>query len=123
MGDIYRLAKCVLVWLGLASADSSLAVKTLSHLGSQVRLELGWNTTYAADGAEEPTWINHEVPLPYSRATWDAIAGLLDRDWFKRVWIWQEILLVNSSARLICGTDEILWKKLQGALWTINFKR
>jgi hypothetical protein len=123
MGDIYRLAKCVLVWLGPASADSSLAVKTLSYLGSQVRLELGWNTNYAADGAEEPTWIKHEVALPYSRATWNAIASFLDRQWFKRVWIWQEILLANSSARLICGTDEILWKKLQGALWTITYKR
>jgi hypothetical protein len=56
MGDMYRLATCVVVWLGPASADSSLAVKTLSYLGSQVRLEIERDTNYAADGAEQSDW-------------------------------------------------------------------
>jgi hypothetical protein len=123
MGDIYRLAACVLVWLGPASADSSLAMQTISYLGSQVDVDFNANTSYAAADAEEDGWYLSGVALPYPRTTWNAIASLLDRDWFKRVWIWQEILLANTSARVICGIEEILWSNIRAAIWILFLKK
>jgi hypothetical protein len=42
MGDIYALAERVIVWLGPKADGSSLALKTLDHIGSMV--EVDWQS-------------------------------------------------------------------------------
>jgi hypothetical protein len=43
MGDIYRKAKRVVIWLGPEADKSKVALKTLSHLGKQVDMNWDWS--------------------------------------------------------------------------------
>jgi hypothetical protein len=46
----------------------------------------------------------------------------LDRSWFERLWIWQEIRLANSDAIIMCGHDRILWKDFRTAVTVLRHK-
>jgi hypothetical protein len=46
---------------------------------------------------------------------WQALMMLMQRDWFSRRWIVQEITLA-SKARIYCGPDSLPWKKFAGAV-------
>lgn len=106
MGGIYRLAKSVIVWLGPATVDSRLALSTLEHLGCQIEITLD-GVRVASPDAEYNTWYDERIDLPFSTATWKSIYELLDRRWFKRLWILQEIALANRFAVVQCGGDII----------------
>jgi hypothetical protein len=47
---------------------------------------------------------------------WSAIDNLLQRQWFERLWIWQEIQLANSDAIVVCGEREMLWREFRKAI-------
>ncbi|TVY64273.1 Heterokaryon incompatibility protein 6 OR allele [Lachnellula suecica] len=66
MGAIFAQAQNVIIWLGPESADSNLAMSTISGLKSSSDFE---NVT-------EPAW--------------DAIENLFSRPWFSRIWVLQE---------------------------------
>ncbi|KLU92613.1 hypothetical protein MAPG_11558 [Magnaporthiopsis poae ATCC 64411] len=121
MGDVYRLAQRVIVWLGPAAADTTLALSTLEHLGSQVEVTLD-GAKVASPGAEHPTWCDEAVDLPYSAATWKAIHDLLDRRWFRRLWVIQEVALANSLAVVQCGDDVMRFNLFRRAVTCLYSK-
>ena len=57
MGDIYSLANRVLVWLGLETPDSSLAMQLLNAIGSQATVEWATATISSASGTDDK-WSN-----------------------------------------------------------------
>ena len=105
MGRIYRHARNVVVWLGRRGNNSQLALEAFRHLGEQcVYTEGGaWRTNLP--GATDPTLARSSVPLPYDGATWTAIAHLLKRPWFERLWVWQEVRLADDDSKVQCGPD------------------
>ena len=46
---------------------------------------------------------------------WRALMMLMQRDWFSRRWVVQEIALA-SKARLYCGPDSLPWKEFAVAV-------
>jgi hypothetical protein len=103
MGQIYRLAQKVGVWIGPEREDSDLAMSTLEHLGMQVEITNKGSWRVIAPACLKPTWSRTAIPLPYDSDTWNSIAALLERPWFKRLWVWQEAKLSNDESIIQCG--------------------
>ncbi|KAK4182912.1 hypothetical protein QBC35DRAFT_135831 [Podospora australis] len=118
MREIFQSAHCVWGWLGDELDDSALAIQTLlqiraNHLVVNEEKEWPQNLAYPPRSWKLP---EEGIP-PNDDATgvWRAIACLLERPWFKRAWITQEIVL-SRHLWIICGTsDEILWDTLYEA--------
>lgn len=103
MGQIYRLARNVIVWLGPETDNSKLAMSKLEYLGRQIELTDKGSWRVNAPKCLEPTWSRTPVPLPYDDETWTAIRHLLQRPWFRRLWVWQEAKLSNDDSFIQCG--------------------
>ncbi|KAN0093559.1 HET domain containing protein [Hyaloscypha variabilis] len=119
MGSIYSKAQRVVVWLGPESDHTRRAIDALDHLGRQVI----WDPErYMINRARDcdpdcKEWYLRNHTLLYDVDTWSGIAKLLNRPWFTRVWIWQEIWLANqSSSILLCGPAEISWAAFKNSI-------
>ncbi|KAM0347360.1 hypothetical protein ACHAPU_004880 [Fusarium lateritium] len=97
MGDIYKSARQVIVWLGEAADDSHLVFEHLKD---------------SLDGSLEDPPV---VTEPKRRA-WNA---LVKRPWFFRTWVIQEISLARRAI-IMCGKDSTLWRNLEES-WKEDF--
>ena len=122
MADIYRSASPVLIWLGPEFASSDVAMRELSDLGSTVRINWGTREITPLSGDSYPVW--QETPYPFSGhgSVLRSIEALLDRLWFKRLWIWQEVRLAKIGAQILCGDKIMLWETFRNAMWCFSFK-
>ena len=68
MGDIFKMAESVIVWVGPSTEDSQLAVQTLHYLGRQVLSTTDRRRVPAPD-AKEKTWFESSVQLPFDDST------------------------------------------------------
>lgn len=121
MGNIYSLAKRVVVWIGEEWEDSQLALATLKDLGDQVEHTVKPNFG-DAPGAREIRWWDPVYSLPYDDRTWSSLLSLCLRPWFSRVWVLQEIHLANHGAIVQCGTDTCPWITIRKALLSLRDK-
>lgn len=92
MGLIYEFAKSVLVWLGETSSDSPVGMRVLRYFATEERPRHGapWQT----------------LPPDLVRK---GLQDIMDRPWFKRLWVVQEIGL-SRRVTLQCGHDVFEWK-------------
>ena len=126
MADIYRLAERVIVWIGPEENDSSLAMDMLRTLGTNV--EVDWSMRLMRPSKEteiggQTHWSDRSVILPFKSEDGIPIRHLLNRSWFERLWIRQEICLAKPGAILVCGLDTILWSDFRKALFCLKNKR
>ena len=116
MGAIYRSAARVLVWLGPASPNSGQA------LSFAVELCEAFLAFFQYHGTEVPPFVSQnesvtmeptgfELPIQ-SDPRWMALAELLNRPWFSRYWIIQEVM-VNDEVIVQCGDGQIDWSILR----------
>lgn len=96
MNMIYATARALIIWLGESSADSDLALEWINHLGS---------------GSPYDKMPN--IP----NDTWQAMQSLLERPWWKRIWIVQELTTGAmgkklDKASLLCGHTRVSWVNL-----------
>ncbi|KAJ8069679.1 hypothetical protein OCU04_000107 [Sclerotinia nivalis] len=120
MDEIYRLAPRVIIWLGPGTANSEMALSTLEYLGTQVEVTLD-GRKFASPSAEQKFWFSEKVDLPYTAATWKAIHDLLNRTYFRRLWIIQEVSLANGHAIMQCGDKSaplVLFRKAVACLYS-----
>lgn len=111
MADVYRNAEQVIAWLGPEGDSSTLAMETLGSLSS--RLEVDWiQLTIVPHSPEDTDLADPDIALPYDDKTWRSIYFLLSRSWFKRLWVWQEMLLARSAS-LQCGCKAIDWSNFR----------
>ena len=96
MGTIYSKAKRVLIWLGVPSEDSALAMSSLANLKSKKSLEQISPPAHKA--------IENLISRPYS--------------WFSRVWVVQEFTLGRNIV-FMCGTDFFQWAGIESFLGTL----
>ncbi|KAL8833889.1 MAG: hypothetical protein Q9170_004036 [Blastenia crenularia] len=126
MAKIYSLAEKVIVWLGPESHDSQLAMGALALLSSKIRVDWAHlNVTPAADvhGIEpEPDWLDQESSAPLSNDTYFALLTFLNRPWFGRLWIWQEVFMAADRAEIVCGRATLSWQAFRMAVLSL-FKR
>jgi len=97
MSRIYTRAKQVCIWLGEDSDESKTAIDFIN----QEIMELKNFDTICSDRRYTDKW--------------RALMMLMQREWFSRRWVVQEIALA-SKARLYCGPDSISWKELAVAV-------
>lgn len=96
MAMIYNRAESVSVWLGRENKDSHRAIEFIKEL---VKL-------YDFD------------PLTRSPGTfpeWAALLNLMQRQWFNRRWIVQEIALARR-ATIFCGDQSVTWQDFASAV-------
>ncbi|KAI1852878.1 hypothetical protein JX265_012906 [Neoarthrinium moseri] len=95
MADIYGSASRVMVWLGESSTESRSAVSFFSK----------WTA---------PNWDAEKVIDSYAtnNQKWrDLTHGLLEREWWTRMWIVQEVVLARAIV-IQCGPDTLSWDLL-----------
>ena len=61
--------------------------------------------------------------LPYEDEIWSLIFCLLNRSWFQRLWIVQEIRLANGEAVVLCVYETIRWGTLRNTALCLQIKR
>lgn len=98
MGRIYQEAICVCLWLGEANNESKIA---LEFIRSDI-LQLQKADKLARSSAR-------------SLSQWAALVNLMQRPWFSRRWVIQEIAFA-SRATVQCGTDFISWQTFVDAV-------
>jgi hypothetical protein len=123
MGEIYARSRRVVVWLGLGSHNTQLAVGTIRSLAAHVELSSIFDTVEMGDWRlkedADPGITDPETRLPLSVDEWQAVADLLARPWFGRLWIRQEITLANDDAVVVIGHEQVIWKQLLAAVCLI----
>lgn len=120
MEHIYTYARRVVVWLGTEGEGSSLALRTLEYLGEQLEYTKSYYWMPAPERKEKDWWLP-EHRLTFDDEQWIAIALLIQRPWFGRLWVMQEIQLANDEAVLQCGETEVRWYYLRRAF--LKFRR
>ncbi|EPE03839.1 HET domain-containing protein [Ophiostoma piceae UAMH 11346] len=107
MRSIYSLANSVAVWLGSASSDSDEAIKFLDTIATHGK--------HRNDGT-----ILRIIESPQHRKDFAAVVSLFQREYWRRVWVVQEVL--NGGLITVhCGPSSLSWDTLQQA--TEAFRR
>ncbi len=112
MRQIYEQAQQVLIWLGDTGIGERIAMQSLANTGGSLSVRMKvWNT-------ERKFGLGKRLRDRVSQSVsgeWDAralevgeLAQLLDRKWWRRVWIVQELVLAKKAV-LLCGLDEVPW--------------
>ena len=100
MADVYSMARVVIVWLGPERDGSALARGALTDLGYEIGVN--WTTKDITSLSREDCdqWTKEPLPFARNQNIINSIAHLLDRAWFTRLWIWQEIRLARNGAEM-----------------------
>ena len=116
MGQIYANAMRVIVWLGPEDDDAYFALDELHHLACNTLVNwsnnlldfhTGWADTQLSKGKRSSAHTQH------------ALVSLLNRPWFERVWVRQEICLAVSAV-VACGNRVWPWKSLSNAIFVLH---
>lgn len=116
MRHIYAKAKRALIWLGKEYDDSTLALETAKEFCAKFKSLMNENTSGDATNmnAASGAWFMRRV---YNQLTtvwdpkWGAFFRLIDRPYFNRAWIVQEVV-VSKEQWVICGEVAIPWLDL-----------
>jgi hypothetical protein len=102
MGTVYQRARCVIIWLDEADEFTELAWTALLEASSPSAKAAGnLEARLAEKGLLEDIW--------YS------LHNLGQREWFYRVWTFQELFLARQ-ARVLCSNYEMDWDSFHAAL-------
>jgi hypothetical protein len=121
MTNIYSLAYGVIAWLGKETDNSQHALTTLRHIGQQLKATKGGRIIAAPDASEPQLWRNDHVPS-FVQQIWQALADFVEREWFYRIWCWQEVKLGGRDVLLQCGGDVIPWNAFWMAVLCLHNK-
>ena len=94
MRNIYKRAAKVVVWLGQASSSSDIAFSFL--------------VTAASNRCGIEDWMSKAWKSPNVSVRWSAIHDIANRDYWRRVWIIQEIFFAQSII-VRCGFRTMRW--------------
>ncbi|KAH7381509.1 hypothetical protein BKA66DRAFT_441933 [Pyrenochaeta sp. MPI-SDFR-AT-0127] len=119
MGNVYSSALKVLVWLGEGTADTALAFQFMAVRGLQslhVDGEQRFDEAQAVESRsrESASEKSDDVLQAVLMALWD----LLERPWFRRVCVIQEVTL-GSNVFVLCGNDLIPFSSLQKGILSL----
>ncbi|KAF5660675.1 heterokaryon incompatibility protein [Fusarium heterosporum] len=120
MTNIYTFAHQVVAWLGEESNDSKHALATLQHVSLQLEATKA-GRVIAAPGASEPRLWRNDHAAQFDERTWQSLMNFVQREWFYRLWIWQEINLAGKG-HMQCGSDKIQWSDFWLAILCLNNK-
>jgi ankyrin repeat protein len=108
MGSIYGKAERVIIWLGEATYDTDYVMHYMKQLEKDV-IEHTSNDWKVSDEQLVEIWLAviHHLRDDQKDLLREGLRSLLDRSWFKRVWIIQETANARA-AEIVCGGKSIL---------------
>ncbi|PVH69973.1 hypothetical protein DL98DRAFT_661395 [Cadophora sp. DSE1049] len=112
MQDIFRQATKVIAWIGDENDGSDIVMRTLLQIRTLVVKPNAW-----PKGLPRVSWTRTGNIPALTDNIWGDIAKFFHRDWFRRVWVVQELVLA-SRVRVICGTWDLSWEDIFSALET-----
>jgi hypothetical protein len=116
MRQIYEQASRVVVWLGETGIGENLAMKSLANpsggvaLGTKIwllerKFGLGKGLKNRMRQALTGEWDPRAMEI-------GELAQLLDRPWWRRVWIVQEVVLAKTIV-IMLGADQVTWEAVK----------
>ncbi|KUJ15235.1 uncharacterized protein LY89DRAFT_587862 [Mollisia scopiformis] len=120
MADIYSKADSVVVWLGPESYDSDIAIACIEEIAG--RIKVNFSLQVMEPTTEETHWGDARYTLPFKRREFRALSNLLGRNWFQRLWVWQEVHLATHNPVVMCGFRRISWSGLRKAVFGLFAK-
>lgn len=126
MGQLFAFAAHVVVWLGPEANGSAMAMERLSYIGSQI--DVDWEGIPRMTPAAKVEHVDHSIADPNCDLPLDvkqsaAVVSLLNRDWFDRLWVRQEILVAEEKSIVRCGPHKMPWPVFRKALRVFYSKR
>ena len=106
MQNIYLGANTVTVWLGEGDPKTDAALTTIQHFVARYSRPSEDN----ADVLDAEFW--DPPPLWFSTTVYPAIVQLMDRPYWRRLWIMQEITACAPCENLYLGNHRISWREL-----------
>jgi hypothetical protein len=117
MAQIFQHATYVIAYLGPEKDGSDLAVETLLQIRTKEINPIQW----PEDFVPYPSWVENGIPYAEDEEVWWAIGALFSREWFRRVWIIQEVVAA-ADIKVVCGHWYVDWVDLFNAIEVINRK-
>ncbi|KAK7973212.1 hypothetical protein PG988_007346 [Apiospora saccharicola] len=102
MRTIYKFAYDVVVWLGKEDEGSRSAIVMLKTMGASV----------AGDSQDSLERSIRQDPGMFGAGSWKALGLLLNRPYWNRVWIMQELAMGTETTPILCGEDTMTWGEL-----------
>jgi hypothetical protein len=112
MGTIYESAMQVVVWLGEEEESTHLAVEMMSVMGKASLPSM--EEMQVVHIKDDPAMVQLLGPLGNLSQHWDALIIFMERNWFTRIWIIQEVALA-ASLEIICGRELLALDHLKAA--------
>lgn len=106
MSRIFGEAQLVLGWMGKSDDYSKLAIATLSNILDQMLAYKSGRVLFGGSRFE----FEH-----VDEVNWLALFAFLQRLWFRRAWIVQEMVMAKNMV-LICGSTIFHWSVLEEVL-------
>ncbi|RYO81924.1 hypothetical protein DL762_006856 [Monosporascus cannonballus] len=126
MGDIYRSALNVVVWLGPPDESSRIAMDYTATLDHQALVKEYMAVIEAPGDSLLESYFQGKTYFFDERDQTEefkrlafAILTFLQRPWFNRVWIQQEAALCRHT-RVFCGAQSIEWEQLFSLAWIMH---
>lgn len=110
MGDIYRAARRVIIWLGEEREEGSDCAGATAFLWHLSCLPPAFRTNKA---------LRAELMESTFSRQWTSVGRLLARKWWSRVWTLQEFVLPRE-AKFYCGQHSISRGKFKSAMYNIH---
>lgn len=96
--------------------------KFLEMLSSRVKFDASMSNFSLVEVERKPESADRFTIQPYDEGMSKSILHLVERDWFERLWIWQEISLANENAIVMCGYQTLRWQHFRGALFYLEWR-
>lgn len=121
MGQIYNNAAQVLVWLGPEDESIPMALETIERLSAGVLLTWDHRNCNTIPGSEAEVVEHGPKKSNFTPQHWVSLTKLIQRPWFRRLWIRQEVQLA-SKVLVRCGYAEIEWGNIEKVIIFIEHK-
>ncbi|KAI8938749.1 hypothetical protein NX059_004616 [Plenodomus lindquistii] len=103
MGDIYKAASQVIIWLGKEDESTKAAFDMIHYFNKMTPTESSELHSYQV----QPGHSNKFLALE----NWKALSRFYSRSWFDRAWIIQEVVFARAST-VLCGNYAAAWEDL-----------
>jgi hypothetical protein len=114
MREIYANALLVLAWIGPQLSDRE---EKAFDLLLQIAEHFAKDKALVTD--ETSAWIADSVSSEFQNCSWLPLLELLERPWFSRVWVVQEVV-VSKKVTIQCGTVRLSHETLMLALLAVS---
>jgi hypothetical protein len=122
MGLIYSQASAVVAWLGPEDKDSHTALRLMQHWAHNVDADWEFNQLIPSAQSEDRRWGDVHIPIPFKSGELDSVCAFLNRPYFQRTWVRQEVVL-GSKAYFQCGNERISWPDFRDAIACLSWKK